>query len=71
MFPTVTAHTANSDYPDPSVQVSCEGAELVVTTNDIPWSEYAPLTPNDLAATNYEWRIPLDPVEAPCDQHAE
>lgn len=64
LFPTVTANAANADYPDPSVQVACDGDELVVTSNDIPWFAYEALTPNELTAMNYEWRIPLEPVEA-------
>lgn len=64
LFPTLTADPANAAYPDPEVTVTCEGDELVVRSNDIPWYPFVALTPNDLVAQDYEWRVPLEPVAA-------
>ncbi len=64
LFPTLTADPANSDYPAPELEAGCEGDELVVRSNGIPWYEFVPLTPNELMAVDNEWRVPLEPVAA-------
>jgi hypothetical protein len=55
---------AGADYPDPMVQATCEGDELVVVSNGIPNFEFQAITPAGLSAQDYEWRIPLDPEPA-------
>jgi hypothetical protein len=52
---------AGAGYPAPELSVSCDGDEVVVTSNGIPHYEFVPTTPNDLAAQNYEFRFPLSP----------
>lgn len=63
-FPPVTAHPANANYPDPFLDVYCEGDELVVESNGIPAYEFEPITPNALNAQDYTWRLPLSPTVA-------
>ena len=64
LFPSLTADPANAAYPDPFVQAECVGDELVVTSNGIPEYEFIPLTPNGLAAQDWEWTIPRTPEVA-------
>jgi hypothetical protein len=64
LFPELTANAANAAYPDPEVTAKCDGTDLVVTSNGIPWYEFVALTPNELAAQSLEARIPLEPVAA-------
>jgi len=52
----------NSAYPDPMVSARCEDGELIVESNGIIGFEFVPLTPNDLAAQDHEWRVPLEPT---------
>ncbi|MEM7245048.1 MAG: YHYH protein [Acidobacteriota bacterium] len=61
-FPAPSAHPANSDYPDPTLSVSCTATEVVVSSNGIPSYEFVLITRNDLEAQNYDWRFPLNPV---------
>lgn len=69
LFPAVAADPANGAYPDPSLSAYCEGGELVVESNGIPGFEFFSITPNDLSAQDYEWRVPLNPqlADAPSD----
>ncbi len=56
-FPELTAHPANSDYPDPEVQVTCIHGGLQVRSNGIPDYEFVATTPNDLQAQDWDWEI--------------
>lgn len=69
LFPTLTADPANSAYPDPFVEAVCDGDNLVVSSNGIPEYEFVPLTPNGLAAQDWEWTITRTPevAAAPTD----
>lgn len=55
---------AGGDYPAPTLSAACEGDDFVVRSNGIPTFEFVPITPNDLAAQTYEWRIPRNPAPA-------
>ena len=61
-FLEVTAHPLNDEYPDPELAVSCEDDLLIVESNGIPMFEFTPITPNDLAAQEYRWQVPLEPT---------
>jgi hypothetical protein len=56
-FPTLTADPANSNYPDPEVQVTCTKDTLQVQSNGIPDYEYVATTPNELRAQDWNWEI--------------
>lgn len=51
-------------YPSPELNVTCDGANMIVESNGIPNFEFVQITPNDLQAQNYTWIIPNTPVEA-------
>jgi hypothetical protein len=63
-FVSVSAHPANSAYPDPFLSVSCDDDTLVVQSNGIPTYEYVDMTPNGLSAVDYTWEIPANPALA-------
>lgn len=63
-FPAVSADPANSAYPAPFVDAYCDGDSLVVESNGIPNYEFVPMTPNGLAAQDYVWEVPREPVYA-------
>lgn len=50
-----------SAYPEPALDVQCEDATLVVSSNGIPHYEFVQITPNILRAQNFTWRIPRNP----------
>jgi len=52
------------DYDMPQVTVECTGDEIVVTSNGMPGYTFVEMTPNGLAAQEYEWRVPLRPEVA-------
>ena len=49
-------------YPEPELEVACEGDEVVVTGNNIPHYTFIAMTPNGLTAQNSEYRFPREPV---------
>ena len=51
-------------YPMPEASVSCVDGVVTVISNGIPHYEFVPLTPNDLAAQDYTWTFPMQPVVA-------
>lgn len=63
------AHPANGAYPDPELAVDCTQEHLVVRSNGIPSFAFRQITPNDLQAQDYTWRIPRDArlADAPSD----
>jgi hypothetical protein len=52
------------EYGRPMVAARCDGADLVVTSNGLPTYRYVPVTPNGLAAQDYEWHVPRRPAMA-------
>ncbi|MFT6399123.1 MAG: hypothetical protein ACJAYU_003887 [Bradymonadia bacterium] len=62
LFVQQAADPANDAYDDPSLNAYCEGGELIVEANGIIAYEFVSMTPNALAAQDYEWHIPLEPV---------
>jgi hypothetical protein len=62
--PDLSAHPANSAYPDPEVSASCVGGNLVIESNGIPNFEFVQVTPNRLQAQDYTFTIPLNPTLA-------
>ncbi len=62
-FPEVTADSANSDYPDPEVQVTCTEDTLRVQSNGIPDYEYVATTPNALQAQDWDWEFTRFPQQ--------
>jgi len=52
-----------SGYPDPELAVSCDETTFTVVTNNIPNFEFVAITPNDLAAQDLRYEIPLVPTE--------
>lgn len=63
-FQHVQADPANTAYPAPQLQVTCNSDTFVVQSNGIPNFEFVQVTPNQLAAQNYTWEIPLQPQMA-------
>lgn len=64
-FPDLSASQgAGTNYPKPSVQVSCTATELVVRSNDMISYPFVKVTPNSLAAQDMTWRVPLNPAVA-------
>ncbi len=63
-FPSVSPDPANAAYDAPTLDVYCEGDEVVVVSNGIPAYEFVALTPNDLEAQDWEWHFPLYPEVA-------
>lgn len=58
----VNAYEQNG-YPDPELAVSCGATTFTVITNNIPNFEFVAITPNDLAAQDLRYEIPLVPTE--------
>ncbi len=63
LFQDVSGYS-QANYPDPVLNVTCDGDNMVVQSNGIPTFEFVQITPNDLQAQNYTWIIPTTPVEA-------
>jgi hypothetical protein len=53
----------------PELSATCDGDELVVTTNSIPFYSFIQMTPNALVENNQTYRFPLNPqlADAPSD----
>jgi hypothetical protein len=51
-------------YGRPEVAARCEGDALVVESNGLPHYRFVAVTPNPLAAQDYEWRLPRHPAAA-------
>jgi hypothetical protein len=60
-FPPVSPDPANAAYPDPYLNVHCEGDEVIVESNGIPGYEFVEITPNPLGDQDWEWHFPLHP----------
>ena len=60
-FINVSPYQQTQGYPNPELRVYCTDQHLVVESNGIPNFEFSQITPNDLSAQTYRWRIPLKP----------
>lgn len=60
----VTAGSANTDLDDPAVSGSCDGDNVVITSNGIPDYTYIETSPGSPRAGNYEFTIPASPTLA-------
>ena len=61
---TVNDYVPEGDLPAPELAVQCTDGNLVVTTNDVIGYEFVQMTPNGLEAQDFNFEIPLEPVEA-------
>lgn len=59
-----TDGSANADLPDPEVSASCDGTDIVVTSNGIPDYTYVETSPGQPAAQDLEFRIAATPTMA-------
>ena len=55
---------AGADYAKPAISVACSDTELKVTSNGMISFGYVSKTPNGLAAQEWSWAVPLNPVKA-------
>lgn len=60
----VTRGSANADLADPEVSASCDGDNVVVTSNGIPDYTYIETSPGSPQAGNYAFTIPASPTMA-------
>jgi hypothetical protein len=63
-FIEVGRGATNSQYPDPLLEVSCDGETATIRTNNIPNFAFVQTTPNALQAQDYTITIPQNPVVA-------
>ena len=63
-FPAVSPDPANAEFPDPYLNVYCEGDEVIVESNGIPGYEFVEVTPNPLDDQDWEWHFPRNPEVA-------
>jgi hypothetical protein len=63
-FPAVSPDPANAEYPDPYLNVYCEGDEVIVESNGIPGYEFVAMTPNPLSEQDWQWHFPRNPEVA-------
>jgi hypothetical protein len=55
---------AGAGYVKPSISVTCSDTELKVSSNGMISFPFEPKTPNALAAQEWSWSVPLNPVKA-------
>ena len=55
---------AGAGYAKPSISVSCSSTELKVVSNGMISFPFEQKTPNALAAQEWNWSVPLNPVKA-------
>ncbi|MSP26712.1 MAG: YHYH protein [Myxococcales bacterium] len=55
---------AGASYPKPTLAVTCENGEVLVTGNGIPHYAFMPVTPNDLSAQANAFHFPQVPKAA-------
>ncbi|WP_436792884.1 YHYH protein [Actinospongicola halichondriae] len=60
----VTSGSANADLADPEVSATCEGDDVVITSNGIPDYTYIETSPGSPAAGDYTFTIPATPTMA-------
>ena len=60
----VSGGSVNPQLADPFVAATCEGGELVISSNGIPDYTYIQTSPGDPAAQDYTFAIPAEPVVA-------
>ena len=60
----VTAGSVNADLADPEVAATCDGDDIVVTSNGIPDYTYIETSPGSPAAADYTFTIPATPEMA-------
>jgi len=64
-FPDLSKSSgAGDNYAKPLLSVSCSSTQLKVTSNGMISFAYDPKTPNPLAAQEWSWAVPLNPVKA-------
>ena len=51
-------------YPNPELAVTCTDDTMTVVSNGMIGYEFVQITPNDLGAQDYNFALPLEPVEA-------
>jgi hypothetical protein len=61
-FIDVSTYDQVQGYPEPELEAECTATELVVRSNGIPNFEFVRITPNDLQAQDYTWRMPITPT---------
>lgn len=60
----VTRGSANADLADPEVAASCDGDDIVITSNGIPDFTYIETSPGQPRAADYTWTISASPTLA-------
>ncbi|MGB3733439.1 MAG: YHYH protein [Ilumatobacter sp.] len=60
----VTRGSANADLADPEVSASCDGDDVVITSNGIPDYTYIETSPGSPAVADYTFTIPATPTIA-------
>lgn len=60
----VTDGSANADLADPEVSATCDGDDVVITSNGIPDYTYIETSPGSPAAGDYTFTIPSTPTMA-------
>jgi len=55
---------AGGSYAKPTISVSCTNTQLKVSSNGMISFAYDPKTPNGIAAQEWSWAVPLNPVKA-------
>ncbi len=64
-FPNLSKSVgAGAGYAKPSLSVSCSTTQLKVVSNGMISFPFEPKTPNALAAQQWSWSVPLNPVKA-------
>ena len=60
-FVDVSTYSHNGRYANPELSVSCTDDEIQIRGNGIINYEYVQITPTDMVARRYNWRIPRKP----------
>jgi hypothetical protein len=55
---------AGAGYAKATVAATCDGPDLVVTSNGMPSYRFVQKTPNSLRTQDWTWRVPLAPKKA-------
>lgn len=63
-FIAVEAAPENSDYPDPTLSISCDDDTMTIVSNGIPNYEFIAITPGNLRVQDIDIEIPLEPTIA-------
>ncbi|MEM9951296.1 MAG: YHYH protein [Chloroflexota bacterium] len=63
-FIDVEAAPENSDFPDPTLSISCDDDTMTIVSNGIPNYEFIRITPGDLRIQDFTVEIPIEPTIA-------